>query len=102
MGSMNGGQNGRLASFLHVVMDSFVGWSQALMLTEFQQWPRDSITVEFWMMSVDKCRKGVPFSYATGGYEQADNSFLILNYNDWCADQAANKSPCSMITRQIH
>ncbi|BDA49076.1 probable Sushi, von Willebrand factor type A, EGF and pentraxin pentraxin domain-containing protein at C-terminar half [Coccomyxa sp. Obi] len=56
---------------------------QALTLTEFQNWPRDAITVEFWMMSVDKCRKGVPFSYATGGYEQADNSFLILNYNDW-------------------
>ncbi len=49
------------------------------------------------MMSVDKCRKGVPFSYATGGYEQADNSFLILNYNDWCVDQDTNKTPCSIV-----
>ena len=35
------------------------------------------------MWSVDRCRRGVPVSYATGGYEKADNSFLILNYNDW-------------------
>lgn len=58
---------------------------QALMLTDFKDWPGDAITVEFWMLSVDKCRKGVPVSYATGGYERADNTFLILNYNDWCA-----------------
>ena len=57
---------------------------QALILTDFEGWPADAITVEFWMLSVDKCRKGVPLSYATGGYEQADNAFLILNYNDWC------------------
>ncbi|KAK9918751.1 hypothetical protein WJX75_006574 [Coccomyxa subellipsoidea] len=56
---------------------------QALMLTDFKDWPRDAITIEFWMLSVDKCRKGVPVSYATGGYERADNTFLILNYNDW-------------------
>lgn len=55
------------------------------MLTDFKDWPGDAITVEFWMLSVDKCRKGVPVSYATGGYERADNTFLILNYNDWCA-----------------
>ena len=62
-----------------------LGSPQTLILTEFEDWPGDSITVEFWMLSADKCRKGVPFSYATGEYEQGDNSFLILNYNDWCA-----------------
>jgi len=58
---------------------------QALILNSFKDWPGNAITVEFWMWSVDKCRRGVPVSYATGGYEKADNSFLILNYNDWCA-----------------
>ena len=58
---------------------------QALILNDFKDWPSSAITVEFWMWSVDKCRRGVPVSYATGGYEKADNSFLILNYNDWCA-----------------
>ena len=62
---------------------------QTLILTEFEDWPADAITVEFWMLSADRCRKGVPFSYATGAYEQGDNSFLILNYNDWCARAAA-------------
>ena len=57
---------------------------QALILNDFKDWPSSAITVEFWMWSVDKCRRGVPVSYATGGYEKADNSFLILNYNDWC------------------
>ncbi len=68
---------------------------QALMLTGFKEWPRDAITVEFWMLSVDKCRKGVPFSYATGGYERADNTFLILNYNDWC-------TACFVMYQQFH
>jgi hypothetical protein len=58
---------------------------QTLVLTDFEDWPGEAITVEFWMLSADRCRKGVPFSYATGAYEQGDNSFLILNYNDWCA-----------------
>ena len=56
---------------------------QAVILNNFQDWPSAAITVEFWMWSVDRCRRGVPISYATGGYEKADNSFLILNYNDW-------------------
>lgn len=58
-------------------------FTQALILNNFKDWPSSAITVEFWMWSVDKCRRGVPVSYATGGYEKADNSFLILNYNDW-------------------
>lgn len=56
---------------------------QVLMLENFQGFPGTAVTVEFWMWSSDKCRKGTPFSYATGGYEDADNSFLIFDYNDW-------------------
>jgi len=69
------------------------------MLTNFQDWPADAITVEFWMKSVDKCRKGVPFSYATGSYEEADNSFLVLNYNDWYSISAPLCSPSSVVLR---
>ena len=36
------------------------------------------------MWSVDGCRQGVPFSYATDVYEKGDNTFLIFNYNSWC------------------
>lgn len=53
------------------------------MVPSFKGWPASAITVEFWMWSVDRCRQGVPISYATGGYEQSDNTFLIFNYNDW-------------------
>jgi len=56
---------------------------QVLMLENFQQFPSHAVTLEFWMWSADKCRKGTPFSYATGGYEKADNSFLLFDYNDW-------------------
>ncbi len=31
----------------------------------------------------DACRKGTPFSYATGGYGKHDNTFLLFDYNDW-------------------
>jgi hypothetical protein len=54
---------------------------QVLILPNFQDFPSDALTVEFWMMSVDTCRPGVPFSYAVGQYEKEDNSFLIFNYN---------------------
>ena len=56
---------------------------QVLMVSDFKNFPSSAITVEFWMWSTDTCREGVPFSYATGGYEKSDNSFLIFNYNDW-------------------
>ena len=56
---------------------------QVLMLENFQQFPSHAVTLEFWMWSADKCRKGTPFSYATGGYEKADNSFLLFDYNNW-------------------
>ncbi|WIA11894.1 hypothetical protein OEZ85_011978 [Tetradesmus obliquus] len=56
---------------------------QVLILPNFQDFPSDAITVEFWMMSVDTCRPGVPFSYAVGQYEKEDNSFLIFNYNSF-------------------
>ena len=62
---------------------------QAVILNDFKDWPSAAITVEFWMWSTDRCRRGVPVSYATGGYEKADNSFLILNYNDWWACHAS-------------
>jgi hypothetical protein len=55
--------------------------TQVLILPNFQDFPSDALTVEFWMMSVDTCRPGVPFSYAVGQYEKEDNSFLIFNYN---------------------
>lgn len=57
--------------------------AQAVILEDFEEFPGRQLTVEFWMWSVDSCRKGVPFSYATGSYNEADNSFLIFNYNDW-------------------
>lgn len=54
---------------------------QVLILPNFQDFPSEAITVEFWMMSIDTCRPGVPFSYAHGRYEKQDNSFLVFNYN---------------------
>jgi len=56
---------------------------QVLMLENFQDFPSTELTLEFWMWSVDTCRQGTPFSYATGGYEVSDNSFLLFDYNDW-------------------
>lgn len=56
---------------------------QVLILPTFQDFPSKAITVEFWMLSVDTCRPGVPFSYAHGKYEKEDNSFLVFNYNSW-------------------
>ena len=41
------------------------------------------------MWSVDGCNQGVPFSYATGPYSQADNTFLISNYNNWYSSLVA-------------
>ena len=56
---------------------------QVLMLSNFQNFPTTAITVEFWMWSVDACRQGTPFSYATGGYNDNDNTFLLFNYQNW-------------------
>lgn len=57
--------------------------AQVLILPNFNDFPSDAITVEFWMNSIDTCRPGVPFSYAHGEYEKQDNSFLIFNYNSF-------------------
>ena len=57
--------------------------TQVLLHPNFKNFPDKAITVEFWMWSVDTCRDGVPFSYAVGGYEKGDNTFLIFNYRDW-------------------
>ena len=56
---------------------------QVLIHKGFANFPSEELTVEFWMQSTDACGKGVPFSYATGGYAKSDNSFLIFDYNDW-------------------
>lgn len=76
---------------------------QAVILNNFKDWPSAAITVEFWMWSVDRCRRGVPVSYATGGYEKADNSFLILNYNDWwaCIFQSSAAPPSQSLPSVI-
>jgi hypothetical protein len=39
---------------------------QVLINNAMRAFPSTSITVEFWMRSVDKCFKGTPISYATG------------------------------------
>lgn len=54
-----------------------------MLLPDFKDFPSTALTVEFWMWSVDTCRDGVPFSYATDEYEKGDNSFLIFNYRNW-------------------
>ena len=56
---------------------------QVLILKDFKDFPSDEITVEFWMQTTDTCSKGVPFSYATGGYAENDNTFLVFDYTNW-------------------
>lgn len=56
---------------------------QVVILPDFQDFPSTALTLEFWMLSVDRCRPGVPFSYAAGAYDSLDNSFLLFNYNSW-------------------
>ena len=50
---------------------------QVLMLTNFSGFPGQALTLEFWMLSTDACRKGVPFSYATGGYAKAGECSVV-------------------------
>ena len=47
---------------------------QVLILQGFADFPANELTVEFWMQSVDGCRKGVPFSYAVSAYGEGDNA----------------------------
>ncbi|GLC46629.1 hypothetical protein PLESTM_001898600 [Pleodorina starrii] len=56
---------------------------QVLLLPNFRDFPSSSLTLEFWMTSIDRCRPGVPFSYAVGDYNNGDNAFLLFNYNSW-------------------
>lgn len=63
---------------------------QVLILPDFNDFPSEAITVEFWMNSIDTCRPGVPFSYAHGEYEKQDNSFLIFNYNSFGVSDRAD------------
>ncbi len=57
--------------------------AQVALLTDFHDFPSSELTLEFWMWSVDTCRPGVPFSYASGQYEHQDNAFLLFNYNSF-------------------
>jgi hypothetical protein len=50
---------------------------------------QDEITAEFWMLSVDACRKGVPFSYAAGSYGAGDNAVRAR------AARLLRAAPCS-------
>jgi hypothetical protein len=54
-----------------------------LISTNFSNFPADALTVEFWMLSVDGCRSGTPFSYSAGEYDTSDNALLIFSYSDW-------------------
>ena len=65
---------------------------QVALVSEFKGFPSKAITVEFWMSSTDRCREGVPFSYATGPWggtagsgakHENDNSFLIFDYTNF-------------------
>eukprot|EP00887_Chlorella_sp_A99_P000397 scaffold13.g397.t1 len=58
---------------------------QVLIHKNFNDFPSDEVTVEFWMLSTDACRKGTPFSYAAQGavYAQMDNALELFDYNDW-------------------
>lgn len=52
----------------------FLSDQQVLIHKGFADFPAQELTVEFWMQSVDGCRKGVPFSYAHGAYGKGDNA----------------------------
>lgn len=54
-----------------------------LISTNFSNFPAEALTVEFWMLSVDGCRSGTPFSYSAGQYDTSDNALLIFSYSDW-------------------
>jgi len=65
---------------------------QVAIVSEFKGFPSTAITIEFWMRSTDRCREGVPFSYATGPWggtsangamHEGDNSFLLFDYTNW-------------------
>lgn len=60
-----------------------LGDMQVLIHRNFESFPTDEMTIEFWMLSTDTCNLGVPISYATGGYQTSDNTVMIGDYNDW-------------------
>lgn len=43
--------------------------------------PSNAITVEFWMKSWDRARRGTPFSYAVPGSFDDANEFTLYNHN---------------------
>lgn len=60
---------------------------QVLLAVNFEM-PSEELTIEFWMLSVDKCNTGAPISYAT---EENDNMVMIGNYNDWIISIAGDE-----------
>lgn len=69
---------------------------QVLMLPNFSSFPGTALTLEFWMWSVDGCRAGVPFSYATGASVAAHRPFTTSGKPLPCAlvGQAGTQSEC--------
>jgi len=57
----------------------FKGGNNYIIINPVDSFPTDKISVEFWMKSSDKTKKGTPFSYASPA---SDNDFLIYNYNN--------------------
>lgn len=54
--------------------------------------PTSAITVEFWMKSSDKVRRGTPFSYAVSGDFNDANEFTIYNYNTFLIYRASQST----------
>jgi len=57
----------------------FNGEGDCVKVDSFSGFPSDAITVEMWIRSSDKTKKGTPFSYAVPG---EDNAFLIFDHNN--------------------
>ncbi|EFJ52955.1 hypothetical protein VOLCADRAFT_86476 [Volvox carteri f. nagariensis] len=80
---LEGGVGSRLAAGSSRDGGGALVLGQVLLLPNFLDFPSSSLTLEFWMTSIDRCRPGVPFSYAVGDYNNGDNAFLLFNYNSW-------------------
>ncbi len=59
----------------------FNGVSDHAIKQAMKSFPTSAITVEFWMKSSDKVRRGTPISYAVAGDFNDANEFTLYNYN---------------------
>lgn len=60
---------------------AFTNVSHYAIRSTMNAFPTSAITVEFWMKSSDRARRGTPFSYAvSGGFNEA-NEFTLYNAN---------------------